>query len=212
MREEPREKRAMAFVDGQNLYHAAKEAFGYEYPNYDPQCLAEEICRRNSWQLLKIGFYTGIPSRDVNEFWYTFWSQKLAFMGSRGVVVRTRELQYRPQTFQTENGQEFRELVGREKGIDVRIALDIVRLARENKFDVALVFSQDQDLSEVSRGIRSISESEGRWIKLACAFPDSPRTRNKSGIHGMDWISIDKAMYDSCIDPNDYRPAAVRRV
>ena len=35
MATEPAMKRAIAFVDGQNLYHAAKASFGYNYPNYD---------------------------------------------------------------------------------------------------------------------------------------------------------------------------------
>jgi hypothetical protein len=30
---EPPEKRAVVSVDGQNLFHAAQEAFGYTYPN-----------------------------------------------------------------------------------------------------------------------------------------------------------------------------------
>ena len=42
---EPNLKRAVTFVDGQNLYHAAKAAFGYTYPNYDVQKLSAEICR-----------------------------------------------------------------------------------------------------------------------------------------------------------------------
>ena len=37
--DEPAIKRAIAFVDGQNLFYAAKEAFGYSYPNYDPDSL-----------------------------------------------------------------------------------------------------------------------------------------------------------------------------
>jgi len=28
-------KKAILFIDGQNLFYAAKEAFGYTYPNYD---------------------------------------------------------------------------------------------------------------------------------------------------------------------------------
>ena len=35
MPSEPPLKRAFVFVDGQNLFHAAKEAFGYSFPNYD---------------------------------------------------------------------------------------------------------------------------------------------------------------------------------
>ncbi len=37
-------KRAVVFVDGQNLFHAAREAFGYTYPNYDVSALAKQIC------------------------------------------------------------------------------------------------------------------------------------------------------------------------
>jgi hypothetical protein len=32
---EPPVKRAIAFFDGQNLFHHAKAAFGYTYPNFD---------------------------------------------------------------------------------------------------------------------------------------------------------------------------------
>lgn len=30
-------------MDGQNLYHAAREAFGYNYPNYDIKALARVL-------------------------------------------------------------------------------------------------------------------------------------------------------------------------
>ena len=51
MRPEPRVKRAIAFVDGQNLYHSAKTAFGYTYPNYDILALSDFVCRERGWQL-----------------------------------------------------------------------------------------------------------------------------------------------------------------
>jgi len=37
---EPAVKRTVAFFDGQNLYHHARAAFGYSYPNYSPLALA----------------------------------------------------------------------------------------------------------------------------------------------------------------------------
>jgi hypothetical protein len=42
--EEPAEKRAVAFFDGQNLYQHAKEAFGHHYRNYDPVKLFNAVC------------------------------------------------------------------------------------------------------------------------------------------------------------------------
>jgi len=41
---EPPIKRTVAFVDGQNLFHAVKSAFGYTFPNYDPMALAAALC------------------------------------------------------------------------------------------------------------------------------------------------------------------------
>ena len=42
--DEPATKRAIIFFGGQNLFHGAKEAFGYTYPNYDPVDLAKAVC------------------------------------------------------------------------------------------------------------------------------------------------------------------------
>ena len=86
------------------------------------------------------------------------------------------------------------------------IALDIIRLAHRGVYDVALVFSQDQDLSEVADEIRTIAKEKSRWIKMACAFPFSPTTKNRRGINKTDWIRIDRPTYDQCIDRRDYRP------
>jgi len=97
-------------------------------------------------------------------------------------------------------------LVGQEKGVDVRIALDIVRLALDDKYDVALIFSQDQDLSEAVQDVKKISILQNRWIKAACAFLISPTVQKTRGINGTDWIRVDRATYDACIDPKDYRP------
>jgi len=85
------------------------------------------------------------------------------------------------------------------------MALDIVRMAHRREYDVALVLSQDQDLSEVAAEIRSIAREQRRWIKIASAFPVSPSAPNRRGIDKTDWIRIDRATYDACLDRRDYR-------
>ena len=54
--------------------------------------------------------------------------------------------------------------------------------------------------------IRLIAKEQGRWIKIACTFPFSPMTRNRRGIEKTDWIRIDRAIYDRCLDRRDYNP------
>ena len=78
--------------------------------------------------------------------------------------------------------------------------------AVDNAYDVALIFSQDQDLSELAHEIRRIARRDQRWIKLVSAFPASPVYRNRRGINGTDWVPIDRATYDRCLDQRDYRP------
>jgi len=211
MATEPTSKRAIAFFDGQNLFYAAKEAFGYSYPNYDPKLLAERICASKGWTLAGVQFYTGVPSPGDKPDWNYFWTAKMAVMGTRGVQTFSRSLRYRNQTVTLPDGTSAVTLVGQEKGVDVRIALDIVRFALDGKYDVALIFSQDQDLSEAVEDVKKISVLQNRWIKLACAFPVSPTVQKTRGINGTDWIRIDRATYDACIDPKDYRPKKVTR-
>ena len=131
-------------------------------------------------------------------------------MGRIGVQTFSRHLKYRNQTVRLPNGGSTTVLVGSEKGIDVRLALDVVAAARDNACDVALVFSQDQDLSEVADEVRAISMQQKRWIKLACAFPVSPTYNNTRGINQTDWVRIDRAAYDACLDPRDYRPKGAK--
>jgi len=62
---EPPEKRAVVFVDGQNLFHAAREAFGHTYPNYDVAALADRLCQPHGWTLIQTRFYTGLVEAGV---------------------------------------------------------------------------------------------------------------------------------------------------
>jgi hypothetical protein len=74
--------------------------------------------------------------------------------------------------------------------IDVHIAFDVIRLAVRSEYDVAGVFSQDQDLSEAGDEVRVASKLSGSWIGIACAYPIRPTIRNKGGINHSERIPI----------------------
>ena len=202
---EPANKRTYVFIDGQNLFHAARIAFSYGFPNYDPVLLSQTVCNLRGWELQSIHFYTGIPDTQDNQFWNSFWTAKLAVMGTRGINTFSRSLRYNNKTFKLPTGGTTTQRIGQEKGIDIRIALDVVRLAREQNYDVAVIFSQDQDLSEMVDEVKYIAAQQDRWIKLACAFPCSNVYANRRGIEKTDWIMLDRATYDRCLDATDYR-------
>jgi uncharacterized LabA/DUF88 family protein len=123
---EPAVKNAFVFIDGQNLFLHSKDAFGYRFPNYDIKALAREVCELNGWTLAETRFYTGIHDPTANPFWNTFWVNKTAQMGQTGVKVVTRPLRYRNKSVRLPDGTEHTFLAAEEKGIDVRIALDVI--------------------------------------------------------------------------------------
>lgn len=198
--------RATCFFDGQNFFHSAKAAFGYTFPNFDPAALSRHVCNKYGWDLAGTRFYTGVPDMGDKPFWNHFWTAKGAQMGREGVHVYTRPLIYRTKKIDLPDGTQHTFLDGDEKGIDVRLAIDVISLANTGAYDVAVLFSRDQDLSEVADEIRVISKLQGRFIKIASAYPYSPVVKSYRGINKTDWIQIDKQEYDACIDARDYRP------
>lgn len=202
---EPPIKRAVAFIDGQNLFHSVRGAFGYTHPNFDPKALAIRVCAAKEWQIDAVRFYTGVPDAADNAAWNHFWAAKLLAMSRQGVFTYSRPLRYRNKQVRAPDGTVQTYLSGEEKGIDVRIALDVIALAHRRAYDVAIIFSQDQDLSEVAEEVRVIATEQARWIKVASAYPASPAAPNRRGINKTDWCPIDRATYDACIDHYDYR-------
>jgi uncharacterized LabA/DUF88 family protein len=193
----------MAFIDGQNLYQHAKDAFGHHHPNYDPVKLHHAVCNQHGWKPNLVRFYTGVPSALESPMWAGYWAKRLLYMKRAGIHVTTRPLRYRKET--SEDGEVI--TTPQEKGIDVRLALDIVSTARTKQWDVAIIFSQDQDLAEVVEEVRAIASEQGRWLHICCAFPHGPKATSGRGIDKCDWFRMDDEFYGACIDSTDYRPA-----
>jgi hypothetical protein len=154
-----------------------------------------------------VRFYTGVPDQNDNAFWHAFWNHKLAMMGRHGIYIFSRPLRYRNRRVRLPDGTHHTFTAGEEKGVDVRLAIDVIRMAHHRDYDVAVIFSQDQDLSEVADEVRVISKEQDRWIKVVSAFPVSPAVKKMRGINRTDWIRINRVMYDACLDSRDYRPA-----
>ena len=206
MPEEPTVKRAVSFFDGQNLFRHAKDAFGHHHPNYDPVRLAAAVCDANGWISAAVRFYTGVPEAKSSPMWHGYWTRRLTALRRAGVDVTARRLSSRIERVRLPDGTTHAMPVQREKGIDLRLGLDVVRLARNRDLDVAEVSSQDQDLTEVAREVRDIARSQCRWLKIVSAFPHGDRATSARGIDRTDWFRMDRAFYDACLDPRDYRP------
>ena len=196
------DQRTIVFFDGQNLYHGAKDAWApspsvgpspYAWPSYDVEMLALALVRRVSGRVVRqIRFYTGVPNPNrgpKESFWHGFWNNKLRYLASRGTHV------YRGRV----------NPGGQETGVDVSLAVDLVRLTYEQAYDVAIIVSQDWDFGPAVRLAKEIAARQGRKLVFESAFPHGGRSHSRRGVPGTVWVPIDKATYDSCHDPTDYR-------
>lgn len=193
---------AAVFVDGSNLYHAAKEAFGFV--RHDVAALARMICEKKGWDCGAINFYSGTPTKEHDPLGFDRWDKRIAVMKQQGINVVTRPLTYRAKKIFGPNGEENVSLHTGEKGIDVRIALDMVRAAYEKTADVFVVFSQDQDLREACMEVKRIKEDQKNSVRICSAFPLSDKSPNARGIRDVEKISIDLETYNQCLDGRSY--------
>jgi uncharacterized LabA/DUF88 family protein len=221
--------RAYVFIDGQNLFHDAEREFDVPHPDFDPFRLANLVCDQRGWDLRHVRFYTGVPTEQQNRMWAVFWANKGAAMKRLGVEVVTRKLNYKtisiklydqvkicltdgseyPGRLHFDNMAEVPEgviletITFTEKGIDVRLAVDMIRFFREGQYDVALIFSRDKDLAEAVDEVKRLA-GDPKKVTLASAFPSKDGTGK--GVPGTIHIPILLADYDTCRDTRNYFP------
>ena len=172
--------RAIVLIDGQNLYHMARRAWAsgpqspYAWPSYDVQKLASVLVARTHGRTLEeIRFYTGVPDPSTGPsqtFWHGFWSNKIRYLRSRGVYV------YRGRV----------NAGGQEKGVDVSLALDLVRATYERRYEAAIIVSQDWDFGPAVRLAKGDCQGTGQAARVRVLLPARSRQPFAEGRAGDD--------------------------
>ena len=163
--------RTLVLIDGQNLYHLARRAWAsglsspYAWPSYDVEKLARILVSKTPGRTLAgIRFYTGVPDPAAGPselFWHGFWSNKIRYMKSRGIYV------YRGRV----------NPAGQEKGVDVSLALDLVRATYERQYEAAIIVSQDWDFGPAVRLAKGIAHAQDRRLAFESSFRKCSESR-----------------------------------
>lgn len=133
-------------------------------------------------------------------------------MSRKNIDVFTRVLRYRSETIDCPEGHSFSNDYSVEKGIDVRIALDIISAAVSGEYENIIIFSQDQDLSEAVHEVKAIAKATKQYINIHCAYPYNSDEGYSRGINGANWIQISHTEYTDCLDTRKYpKPAKKER-
>ena len=92
--------------------------------------------------------------------------------------------------------------------MDVSLALDLVEATHHQRYEVAIILSQDSDFGPAVHLAKNIASGQGLQLVFESAFPVGPSTPRwrRRGVPGTQWVHIDQAAYDACRDLREYRP------
>src|SRR3989344_7131692 len=198
-------RKAILFIDANNWYHNLKNWF--KPSSIDIKKLSEFISKKMSINITEIRWYTSMPDIGDNPLIY---KNQRAFLGNlekQGVKIITRKLQ-KLSTKEIKKKREellnswdlckvckpiveesFLDIADnhqKEKGIDVWIAIDMVKEAINENLDCAVLISGDADfvpalnlVKEVGKEVLSCSVPRGYSNELRQNFPFLVLKRDK---------------------------------
>src|SRR3989344_7923867 len=146
-------KRVFVFIDGSNLYYRLKgiSSFYTKETNQEYSLSRFDFKEFCKWlvgdnDLQEIHYYIGQIKRpnpqsknsqkQKVEQMYSSQQRLAGYLQSQGIVMKFGKLMRDPS----------RPDVYHEKGVDVQIAVEMIRFARQDKYDVAYLVSSDTDL------------------------------------------------------------------
>jgi uncharacterized LabA/DUF88 family protein len=163
------------FMDGANLYRALREAFGTS--RYSPIKLALELSAGR--RLVAAHFYIAAVAQQVGRRLYADQQRFLHHLKRQeGLTVWTGRM--------AQPGARWYE-----KGVDVKIATDLVAMAYAGRYDVAILASGDGDLAPAVREVRRV----GRTVENA--MPPIRRSWHLVR-ESSKFIPIDRHLFERC--------------
>ncbi|MDO8668117.1 MAG: NYN domain-containing protein [bacterium] len=134
-------KRAIVFIDGSNFYYRLKHIIKRGLNNaslldFNYQKFCFWLCK--DFEVVEMRYYIGVVRRKNNdqksEKLYNDQQRLFRKLQKHNVkIVLGMLIQHPDKTYH-------------EKGVDVRLAVEMIKLAREDKYDTAFLISSDTDL------------------------------------------------------------------
>lgn len=147
-------KNAFVFIDGNNFYFKLKELTSklnnkFRLLDFDFTGFAKWLVGNDN--LIEVHYYIGAVKRQLNnqksEKMYADQQRLLRALQRQNIIISLGQLIRHP------------DKTHHEKGVDVRLAVEMIRFARENKYDIAYLVSSDTDLVAAVEEVQSIGKT-----------------------------------------------------
>ena len=148
-------ERVIAYVDGFNLYFGLRSKGWRRYYWLNIQMLAQNLLKPNQ-RLLTTKYFTARIAKPPDKA-----ERQSVYIEALKTIT---EFEVFPGKYQLNPRQcsqcGFQDEVPNEKMTDVNIAVEILKDAYQDKFDVALLISADSDLVPPVRAVRELFPSK----------------------------------------------------
>lgn len=156
-------ERVALFIDGSNLYHAVTQGLRIEKP-LDIGKLALKLVGPR--ELVRIYYYNAPPPPQEDP---ELQKRQQAFRDRLGYIdfLQRRDGRLVKRTFRVKCpscGEDIEHTRHIQKGVDTRLAVDLVVLAVRNAYDVGILVSGDSDFIE---GVNFVKEHTHKRIENA---------------------------------------------
>ncbi len=138
-------KRVAVFIDGSNFYNGLRDNIGRM--DVDFYRFGKKMAELAEGELLRIYYYNAKVDPDFDPENYEKQQRFITHLAhTQHLTLRLGKLVYYQVRGEETGGRKHYAV---EKGLDVKLAIDLVRLAVNHACEVAVIVSGDKDLAEV---------------------------------------------------------------
>lgn len=188
-------ERIQIFIDGSNFYHLALAKIGLKDGQFDYDAFASFLANGRAISNMGKRLYVGTVreqegnknsvfamSKQMAFFSYlksNHWEIKMSTLKSRleELVIDSRVIDFKKLLKAGIRKIRFERL--REKGIDVKLATDLITAAMDNRYDTAIVVSSDADLIPAIDWVRHRAKKKVEYIGFSIADSEDENNSTK---------------------------------
>jgi len=205
------------FIDGANFYHLVLKKLGYREVNFNYDKFANFLA--NNREIAENGkrYYIGTVPEKIGDIktkkamsnqttLFTFlkkdgWEIKTSKLRRRveEIIIDDRVIDYKK--IKKSGIEKIQYERYREKGIDVKLAVDLIVGAIDNKYDTGIVVSSDGDIIPAIDWVINRTNKKIEYVGFSIIDKDNPKNSTNPLISIISKANIKRILVESDIKP-----------
>jgi uncharacterized LabA/DUF88 family protein len=220
------QERVQIFIDGGNFYHLTLKKMGFAETEFDFEMFAQHIA--DGRQIVESGkrYYVGTVreqegdlhsknnmARQTTLFSYLIknqWQLKTSKLRTREEKLKIDSRVQDYESLRKKGVEEIRYIKNREKGIDVKLVVDLFIGALDDRYDTAVIVSSDTDLVPAIDSIRMRFKKKIEYVGFSIEDQKDRKNDTKPTLSLISKTDIQRTLVESdlraFIIPNLFTP------